>query len=229
MNKVRQRKNRISILLLAVLLLCGFPMTARAEGDCSVDILYRSVSSEEEQIVLSGAAFTLYRVGDYKNGVLTLTGTFADSGASLEDWSSSGQKKAAEDLYQYALQQKVKGVEKVTDQSGYARFSGLDKGLYLIAQKEDLVSHGGVFRSAPFLLSLPRQDADGNMTSHVTVYQKSEWVDKEEPANPEDPVKPDPKPQVKTGDAAPLSLLIGIFLISAAAISLPLEKWRKNS
>lgn len=227
MKKVRQKQNRISILLLAVLLLCGLPMTARAGENGSVDIVYHGVTSEEEHIVLSGATFTLYRVGNYENNVFTLTGTFANAGVSLEDWSASGQKKAAADLYQYACQQNVQGIEAVTDESGYARFLGLDKGLYLIAQKGEFASHGGVFSSAPFLLSLPRQDANGNMTNHVTVYQKSEWAGTEEPAKPVNPVKP--KPQVKTGDAAQLSLLIGMFLISAAVLSLPLEKWKQKN
>ena len=230
--KIRKRIEKL--LLLAVIFISGISVTARAEEMASIKVFYHGITHEERTIALPGAEFVLFRVGSLGNGEWMLQEQFADSDVPLNDMSASGQQQAAKNLYDYAKQKKLQGIEKKTDQDGYAVFQGLDEGLYLVSQKQDLVYGDGTFRSAPFLVSIPLKEDDGAPLYQITVEPKSEWAEKEEPVvKPELPEKPgetvSTPPEktepdnVQTGDQTPVCMAT-IFLIMSAVIVILIKK-----
>ena len=241
MRFAKIRKSIKTLLFLAAVFICGTSVTARAEEAASIKVFYHGITHQETTTALPGAEFVLFRAGSYVNGQWTLEEPFAGSGVSLNDMSASGQLQAAKNLYEYARKNKLQGTEKVTDQSGCAVFDGLEEGLYLISQKQDLIYHDGKFRSAPFLVSIPLKDDNGDLIYQVTVEPKSEWAEVPGPTatpfptkkpaeiEPERPTVIDPvspgshdttteAESVKTGDNTPILLLVILLAVSAVAV-----------
>lgn len=204
------------------------------ENAGSVTIEYHGRTKEDAVINLSGAQFVLYEIGGFRDGKWTFSEFFQNAGISLEHESASDRKEQAEELYVYAVKQKLQGKIQKTDTSGAAVFDKLEPGFYLIAQKEELVyGESQVFTTSPFLISIPAE-VDGKETYHVTVEPKSEWETPEKPQNPEEPQKTE-KPQkpsepesnppekikasnAKTGDDTQVEIMVITLLISFGII-----------
>ena len=115
----------------------------------SIQISYHG-RTDDETVVLSDTPFVLYHAGGWSEGGWTLSEDFQGSGVSLENPDSS-EKKQAEKLYAYAVQEKLQGREQKTDEAGITKFGNLEKGLYLIAQTRDVRKGDWIFRSSPVL------------------------------------------------------------------------------
>ena len=232
MRFVIRKLKALGMALAVMVFITGFSVTVNAQGAASITIFYHGVTPGEESIALAGAEFSLYRIGAYEDGRWVLQAPFDGCRVSLEDMSASGQLEAAKKIDAYAKAQQIAASTQKTDNSGYAVFTGLEDGLYLIAPGEDISSHGGVFHSAPFLACIPEIDENGNPVYNITVEPKNEWANGEIPEEPQQPTKPEPEsPQkgenVKTGDDTPVMFFAGVLVISLAAI-LFLLFWKKH-
>lgn len=195
-------------------------------------IEYFGRTEADEKIVLSGTPFVLYYAASMENGQWKLAEDFREANVALENTESSERKKQAEKLYQYALENEIVGSIEKTNTMGTAQFMNLERGLYLVAQTEELRTEAGIFSSAPFLISVPTEE-NGTVTWDVLVEPKSEWVDIEEPkpTKPEIPVSDEENKktdEVKTGDSAPIEFMLMMLLISVGGIGILVGK-RSNT
>lgn len=189
--KTNKRKIRFGCIFLSVMMALGIIGGAFVSAETqtgSFEIYCHGTTEAGERIELSGAEIELYKVGDYTGGEWTLNQEFAPSGADLGDMSASAQREAANILYKYAVADEITGKSGFTDSNGKLTFNEIEIGLYLVAVKDEYRYGEGVFRSAPFLLTMPIETEEG-IVFDFTAEPKTEWVpDGQEPT--EEPTKP---------------------------------------
>lgn len=152
---IRSILKRIVPLLLSLLLLLSLPLNVGAEEfdlekTGTIRVQLRDVYFPDTPI---GGTLVLHKVGDAQavnsNLAFSLTGDFSGSGVSLTDPNASG---LAQMLADYAEENTLQGHSVQADTQGFAAFSGLSAGLYLVMQTEAVE---GYLTVAPFLVSLP--------------------------------------------------------------------------
>lgn len=123
---------------------------------------------------LSGAQFSLYRVGDITSSAsCTLSGDFASYPVSLKDLDSTGWNTAANTLSVYITADKINAFQtEKTDSQGQIVFDNLLTGLYLL-KAGNVIIGTNTYRSAPFLVSLPALDEKGSWNYAVTAWPKT--------------------------------------------------------
>lgn len=152
---------RIVPFMLILLVLLTLPMTAAAaetEFDMnktgSICVTLRDIYHPANKV---GGGAVLHKVGEAQtvnsNLTFVLTAEFAGSGVSLADPNSSG---LAQQLADYAEENKIAGQPVDADANGTVTFSGLSAGLYLVVQTEAV---DGYLEVSPFLVSLPMYSA----------------------------------------------------------------------
>ncbi len=150
-------------LVLALAVLVGIPLTARAAGnvdinrtDCSITVALRSAAHPGENI---DGQVELHRVGEcyVSNSALyyRMVAPFTGSGLTLDDLSAPG---LAEGLAGYVSASGLEGTVTEANSDNQFVFSGLSTGVYLVMQKE--VSED--YEIQPFLVSLPMYSHDSN-------------------------------------------------------------------
>ncbi len=170
--KKRSKTKQIIVLSLALSIILGNITVFAAERTGIIEIYFHGRKVQENQFeALANAEFTLYKVGIMQNGKWELEGNFADSDISLDHISDTGQRELAEQLYYYARMERIEGEKQTTDETGTAVFGSVEEGLYLVIQEEDLAETEGVWRSGPFLVSMPLNDE-----YFVHVEPKIEWI-----------------------------------------------------
>lgn len=176
-----------ALLLAAVLLSALFcPQSARAAGTGSVRITLTDAADRP----VAGIAAQLYRVGGADGSAAA---DFAGAGvdpASLLDERNSPANSAL--LAAWALAQGLSGTEQTTDRAGQTRFSGLERGVYLV-----VCVSGQRLTFSPFLVYVPLT-VGGAVRWQVEAYPKAE---EPEPAPTPTPT-PEPSPS-PTGEPQP--------------------------
>lgn len=203
---------RVVSALLALVLLLGMPLTARAHDvpqdrdDCTIEVLVRYDGKD-----VSGGTLTAVKVGyvDEDDGNYFFSRVKDD--ALLEDIGSADAVKTLEKFYSdnkasYSFEKKT-----VTVKDGKAKFTGLSTGLYLIIQQ---TAAKGYSKLNAFLVSVPYME-DGTYVYDVTATIKSELEREPEPTAPPATKPEDPKlPQ--TGQLnwpVPLLAACGLALV----------------
>lgn len=157
---IRSIFKRIVPFLLSLLLLLSLPLNAGAEAfdlgkTGTIRVQLRDVYFPDKPI---GGTLVLHRVGDAlevnSNLTFSLTGSFSGSGVSLSDLNASG---LARKLADYAEENNLQGHSVQADTNGFATFSGLSAGLYLVMQTEAVE---GYLPVTPFLVSLPMYSSE---------------------------------------------------------------------
>lgn len=222
--KRKKKEGKIKSIRLAVLGICsmiflGMPQAVCAgEKETTLTVYYHGVNPKEEEVLLKGAEFVLYRAGERAGNRWRLQGEFEKSNINVGDTSSSGQRGAAEQLYAFAIKEKINGITKTTESNGKAVFGNLEEGVYLCSSVSDIILEGYKYHSAPFLVFIPSEDG----TYDVTVEPKSEWVGNN--SETPEPVSPTPELQeirpdhVKTGDNTDIWKPVALLLISIVII-----------
>lgn len=172
-NGKRLKKLVCSFLLIAGCLVPA--INGRAADTGSIKISYHG-RTDEETIALSKTPFVLYYAGFWNDGEWKLSEEFQEAGVSLKNGGASERKKQAERLYAYAVNEKLQGTEQETDEGGLTAFENLEKGLYLIAQTREVRKGKWLFRSSPFLVSVPG-DENGAAIWDIVTEPKSEWTE----------------------------------------------------
>lgn len=201
-------------LLLALMLLCGLPLTVYAHdvpqerNDCSIQVIVRYDGEN-----VDGGTLTAVKVGyvDEEDGNYFFSRVFDD--VRLDDVQTAA---AAADLQEFYNHNKTnydfyKQTVNITE--GKGTFNGLSTGLYLIIQE---TAADGYSKLNAFLVSVPYLE-NGEYQYHVTASMKSE-LEREpeptvsEPTEPEDPKLP------QTGQLnwpVPLLAVSGLVLFTA--------------
>lgn len=193
-----QIKKRMSVLILACILMCAMSMAVYAH---EVPDQSRKgsiqVTMKRNGRIVSGGTLTLHRVGDIReedgNYGFELTGEFAASGLSLDHISSP---ELAEKLSNYVSDNKIEGLTKSIGKDGTASFEDLKAGLYLIVQNQ---AASGYYQADPFLVSVPMNE-NGEYLYAVDASPKVELVkkgggkDHDPDPTPTDPTPTEPEP-----------------------------------
>lgn len=138
------------------------------DAKCVLKVLVLNEQNLEKPVV--GAEVTLYRAADVEfkdeKPVYPCTEDFKGYAKSLESVSSEDN---AQMLFAYAYKNELKGTTIVTDETGKAEFTGLEPGVYLVAEIKSNNEQYGTFK--PFLAVLPFDD-DGEWVFTVTALPK---------------------------------------------------------
>ena len=186
-------KQKLFALIGALAVVLGMPGRCFADQTGSM-----RVSLGREDTVTKGGSVTIYQVGTAISGGYRLSEAF---GGGVVAW---------EDVYSVALanwlaeQAKSGGTELLLDADGYAGFTGLTEGLYLLVQEQPTP---GYYPMAPFLVELPYE---------------GEW---DILANPKEQRLGDSSP--KTGHGAQPLAACGGLLLSGLGIAILVR--RKNT
>lgn len=148
MKNLKQKWNKI---LCVILLISLFPLQIFAAG-ATLSVRLGS----EDGLVTSNIQVEVIRIGSQQGGELTV--------------------ERAKDAYRIVLEEDWNGIVKRTNASGTARFSGLERGLYLVFERG-----GQKVTFAPYLVwiqgglftSEPKVEESGNRIFHVT----KQWND----------------------------------------------------
>lgn len=219
----------IGILMTSWLLTSQSAFASEKTG--TLTVYYHGVTPQGVQAVLPGAGFSLYKVGEKVENEWKLQGDFEKAAVNLEDMSSSVQRKVAEQLYDFAVKEKLQGEIKTTESDGKAVFHNLEEGIYLCVPTSDVSYDNGLFHLAPFLVFVPEMDENGNSFYDVTVEPKNEWVENE--AEPQKPILPEKDPantstdDVKTGDDTNIWLYVILLFVSVCMIIIRIYKKEK--
>lgn len=155
-------RHRLAAVLLAVCLVvcCALPAFATSASLVSgrLGSLHVRLYDTHNDVPLRGGELTLYQVAAVKRtgGSLSYayTGDFTDCGVPLGDLSDS---TLADQLAKYLPTVPAVAAQQNVDEEGYASFTKLPQGLYLVMQTE--ASHG-YEAIKPFLVSIPLPDGD---------------------------------------------------------------------
>ena len=168
MEKHKMSKSIAGILATVLILFCsGLPVLASEtidmERETSLTVIF-----EEGGKGISDVEFSLYRVADLSgSGDYQLYGDFKEYPVSLEQLDSNGWRTLAQTLDGYVSRDGI-SCEKTarTDGSGWAEFSSLSSGLYLV-MGERKESGDFIYVPESFLVSLPGYDQENRMGDHV--------------------------------------------------------------
>ena len=194
-------RHRLAAVLLAVCLVvcCALPAFATSASLVSgrLGSLHVRLYDTHNDVPLRGGELTLYQVAAVKRtgGSLSYayTGDFTGCGVVLGDLSDS---TLADQLAKYLPTVPAVAAQQNVDEEGYADFTKLPQGLYLVMQTE--ASHG-YEAIKPFLVSIPLPDGDSwiydvDATPKVgaTIPDTPDTPDlPEQPDTPDTPVSPD--------------------------------------
>lgn len=233
-EKMKKKVRKIGAFLTA----CMFALTClvipqdafASERTGSLTIYYHGITPQGNQAVLSGAEFSLYEAGKKIENEWKLQGAFEVSGVDLTDMSSSGQRKVAEQLYNFTVKENLVGESRTTGSNGRVLFRNLTEGMYLCVPRGEVSHDNGLFRSAPFLVFIPEVDENGNVRYDVTVEPKNEWGENE--TKPQEPVPPQEEPEnkkengAKTGDENNIWFYVWILFGCAGIVMFAGKKGR---
>lgn len=173
--KLNRKRSRIAIsLALLCCLLVGLPNTSLAADPvdtsrvCSLTLICHYASEP-----LSGMEVRIYRVADGTiDQTLSLSGSFAPSGVSLNGLDQAGWTSAAATLAGYAQTNSVAATRSAkTDANGTVSFGSLSQGVYLVTGTA-LVVGLHTYYFAPFLVALPNPTQTGGWNYGITAYPK---------------------------------------------------------
>ncbi|MCL1816004.1 MAG: hypothetical protein FWG43_00190 [Clostridiales bacterium] len=164
---------------------------------------------------LSGIDVEIYRVADIINGARGIefipAGDFIGSSVTREemrDLSATNNAILAAVFYSYARSNYIQGERRITDNSGKIFFEGLNRGLFLIIQRNAPASiepNGDKFTMQSFLVSIPGDSVDG-LIYDVLAYPKGEVTPYKPPTKPpttKPPTEPPTTPPTTTPSTQP--------------------------
>ena len=188
-------RHRLAAVLLAMCLVvcCALPAFATSANIVlgRLGSLHVRLYDTHNDVPLRGGELTLYQVASVKrtNGNLYFdyTGDFTGCGVVLGDLSDS---TLADQLAKYLPTVPAVAAQQNVDEEGYADFTKLPQGLYLVMQTE--ASHG-YEAIKPFLVSIPLPDGD-SWIYDVDATPKVGATIPDTPDTPDTPDVPDTPP-----------------------------------
>lgn len=218
------RKKRISVLLLGLLLLAllGSISAEAEEKKGSVTIDY---SVENHTRPIAGASFGIIKVEKQKD--------FSDPQSEQGIEAISEDEKKDPDFIAKKILENCKTfrAEKMTGKDGKVLFTDLEDGKWLIVQTGRSGDAEQYEMSKASLVSLPMQQ-DGKISREITIYPKTTKIETKHP-NPTETVNMEAAERygqtdfVQTGDSAKTGIWMLVMILSAlGCVFASLEKRR---
>lgn len=161
------------LVIVMVFMLCLISLYAR-EKDGSISIDFHGIGNNDESIILSSVPFTLYPIAIHKDEQLIINKEYEKLSISIDEIDQSSKRNEIKRIYNYILNNDIKGYTQYTDNNGKLCFDHLKQGVYLISQSEGYKYKDGYFISIPFVINLPLEN-DGYLVYDITVEPKNEW------------------------------------------------------
>lgn len=139
-----------------------------AEELNSITVYSHSYNTDNEEINIKGADFSLYKVALYNNGKYQLSTDFKKSGVSINSRNASEEMESAEKLYIYAQEKFISSKSKTTGSDGTVKFSNLEEGVYLIAQTNKVSINGLTYTTSPIIVN-----TKDNTSSNIRIEPKN--------------------------------------------------------
>lgn len=210
-------KNRIFLLLAALLLAAALPLTAFAheipdssfDGSSSITVTLRYPEG------ISMGSLTLHKVGavheENGNYCFIPCGSFADKWDRYEDISSPA---LAEELAAFADEGRLEGITQTIGAEGSVTFSSLELGLYLVVQETAAQGYAPIH---PFLIGVPNRE-DGKYVYQVDASPKVQLETLPTEPTDTEPTKPTEPTLPNTGQLNwPIPLMavfgLGLFIL----------------
>lgn len=160
---------KTAFLMSVVMLLSMLLGIVCSAASASLTIKYMSKSTGKG---IAGVEMSVFRVGDVSGEGYTLTEEFKTSGVDLNSLDTTDSKNnAAYTLYSHALNKGINGRKSQTDRLGGAVFGGLSDGIYLVVQSKPVSGYKTIL---PYLVYIPRKQADGSLLYDVLSNVKTE-------------------------------------------------------
>lgn len=158
-----KKRQKILMLLVCFVFISAFSVPVLA-AEKTVDFSKKgSISitlkdSSDENKIVKGSSFTLYKVGTIteknNNLMFELTPDFMESGIMIDKLQTEGME---EELLLYAQKQSLVGTMANAKQNGTVEFNDLELGLYLVEQTGTI---SGYYSIKPFLVSIPMSNPE---------------------------------------------------------------------
>ena len=144
-----------------ICLLCAVMLAAAAVPALAAEDITLTLTCTEDETVLTGMHWDLYRVGERAGTEFVLTGDFAGQPLDLGEYDEETVAEAAETLKAYAVAYGVSPIASgETDENGALPFTGLTPGLYL-ASGEILYIGNFYYLPSALLIELTAEDLEG--------------------------------------------------------------------
>ena len=153
MKQITRKLHKILFVLLCMVL---FSQAALA-ASCSV----RVILHDQEGTPVSGISVELCQVAVLDGETFVLTDEFSTLDLSAKDLAEQPTVEMVQQAYQYVLANELEGTIQVTGELGWADFTSLEEGIYLIFERG---SQAVSFQ--PYFVTLPTQ-RDGQTVYHV--------------------------------------------------------------
>lgn len=183
--KMKKRITALVLSLAAALLL--LPVQALAAGSIDTEReVQLTISYQDGDTALSGAAFDIYRVAAVdETGELIPVTPFDQFNVDIRGKNDDAWKALASTLEGYVLRDGITPTSSgKTNAQGLLTFSNLEQGLYLVLGHRH-TQGGYIYDAAPFMVLLPTQDMEANEWIYdVAVNPKHD--SRPEPSGPDD-------------------------------------------
>jgi len=154
MKQPRRQVHRVIFALLCVMLLC----TSVLAASCSL----RVTLLDEEQKPISDISVEVCQVARREGESFVLTEEFAGLGLSSQELTApENTVEAAQQTFQYLLAKELEGMIVPTGERGWADFTELEEGIYLVFERG-----GQIVSFQPYLVALPTEQ-DGQIYYNI--------------------------------------------------------------
>lgn len=177
-------KNLKHILAVVLsLILVAFPCTAEEieltrHGSLTITV------HEADHTPVPGGTLTIYHVGTIPSAEADVWEATPEFAGAHADLSKPEDRNVVSYLVDYAHKHNVPERTYTVPANATVTFDDIPLGLYLVEQKE---AAPGFEAMAPFLISIPDTDDDGNYIYDVSAYPKSDPAKKHKPEKPDNP------------------------------------------
>lgn len=154
---VKKISRIFALITVVAVTLLNFTAFASASSNDKKDL---RVVCECEGEIISGMEISVYKAVERYGDSLSLSGDFKNYRVRLDINSASVLQDAADTLANYVITDKIKPYKTVTsDEFGYADFSDLDNGIYLVWGKK-IAIEDNVYRISPMFVEISDESKD---------------------------------------------------------------------
>ncbi len=161
---MKMNKRVLTLAVCIVMLISVFSMNSNAAGIIELDKdVSLTISFIDNEIPLVGAEFSAYRIATVDTyGYYDVTDEFVYFNIDVRGKNDIFWNALASTVEGYILRDKIEPTVKgITDEKGILKFDDIPQGMYVIIGTSH-TQDGYVFKTAPFVISLPSLDFDEN-------------------------------------------------------------------
>lgn len=139
---------------------------------CNITI-YSHINNDNDETIIINDSFNLYQIAKNIDDSYVINDSFKDLNISFDNITSSEVFNLANKLKEYSIKNNIEpDLTATNDNNGYAYFSNLEQGIYLIYQSNKNIE----YITNPILINAP-YEKDGTLVYDINIDAK--YVDKD--------------------------------------------------